>query len=164
MRFALVGTGFGAVHLGWLSGCPGLTVEVVCYEKNRARATDLAETFRIARTSDDPFAVMAADALTDIDLGALVRAHAEHDWIATLAVKRVSDTSEYGVVVTGSDGRVGGFQEKPDPAEALSDHVWGRTLSAETLGSVSRVAPGNLPPVASRVLGLILAGPEMQSR
>jgi hypothetical protein len=49
-------------------------------------------------------------------------------------------------------------------AEALSDHVWGRTLSAETLGSVSRVAPGNLPPVASRVLGLILAGPEMQSR
>ncbi len=49
-------------------------------------------------------------------------------------------------------------------AEALSDHVWGRTLSADTLGAVSRVAPGNLPPVASRVLGLLLAGPEMQSR
>ena len=29
--------------------------------------------------------------------------------------------SEYGVVVTGSDGRVQGFQEKPDQAEALSD-------------------------------------------
>ncbi len=43
------------------------------------------------------------------------------DWLATLAVKRVTNTAEYGVVVTGSDGRVQGFQEKPDPAEALSD-------------------------------------------
>jgi mannose-1-phosphate guanylyltransferase/mannose-1-phosphate guanylyltransferase/phosphomannomutase len=69
----------------------------------------------------EPFVVMAGDALTDIDLAALARAHAENDWIATLAVKRVTNTSEYGVVVTGSDGRVAGFQEKPDPAEALSD-------------------------------------------
>ena len=70
---------------------------------------------------DQPFLVMAADALTDIDLGALARAHAEHDRIATLAVKHVENVSEYGVVITGDDGRVQGFQEKPDPAEALSD-------------------------------------------
>ncbi len=70
---------------------------------------------------DDPFAVMAADALTDMDLNALARTHEDNDWIATLAVKRVTDTTEYGVVVTGSDGRVQGFQEKPEPAEALSD-------------------------------------------
>ena len=70
---------------------------------------------------DQPFLVMAADALTDIDLGALARAHAEHDWIATLAVKHVENVSEYGVVITGDNGRVQGFQEKPDPAEALSD-------------------------------------------
>lgn len=69
----------------------------------------------------EPFCVMAADALTDIDLGALARAHRESDWIATLAVKRVANVSEFGVIVTGSDGRVQGFQEKPDPAEALSD-------------------------------------------
>ena len=70
---------------------------------------------------DSPFVVMAADALTDIDLGALARAHAERDWIATLAVKQVANVSEYGVVVTGADGRVQGFQEKPAQAEALSD-------------------------------------------
>ncbi len=29
--------------------------------------------------------------------------------------------SEFGVVIAGSDGRIQGFQEKPDPAEALSD-------------------------------------------
>jgi NDP-sugar pyrophosphorylase family protein len=64
---------------------------------------------------------MAADALTDIDLAALWKAHAENDGIATMAVKQVPNVSEFGVVVTGSDGRVQGFQEKPDPAEALSN-------------------------------------------
>jgi mannose-1-phosphate guanylyltransferase len=68
-----------------------------------------------------PFLVMAADALTDVDLGALRAAHESNGGIATLTVKQVADTSEYGVVVTGSDGRVQGFQEKPDPAEALSN-------------------------------------------
>jgi mannose-1-phosphate guanylyltransferase len=69
----------------------------------------------------EPFVVLAADALTDIDLGALARTHAENDWIATLAAVTVDDTSEYGVIVTGDDGRVQGFQEKPDPAEAVSN-------------------------------------------
>jgi mannose-1-phosphate guanylyltransferase/mannose-1-phosphate guanylyltransferase/phosphomannomutase len=70
---------------------------------------------------DDPFLVMAADALTDIDLAALRSAHDVNGGIATLAVKRVANVSEYGVVIADSDGRVQGFQEKPDPAEALSD-------------------------------------------
>ena len=69
----------------------------------------------------EPFVVMAADALTDVDLAGLARAHAEHDWIATLAAKPVRDTSEYGVIVTADDGSVEGFQEKPEPADALSD-------------------------------------------
>jgi mannose-1-phosphate guanylyltransferase len=68
-----------------------------------------------------PFLVMAADALTDVDLGGLRAAHESNGGIATLTVKQVADTSEYGVVVTGSDGRVQGFQEKPDPGEALSN-------------------------------------------
>ena len=41
--------------------------------------------------------------------------------IATLATKRVGDTNQFGVVITGDDGRIQGFQEKPEPAEALSD-------------------------------------------
>jgi mannose-1-phosphate guanylyltransferase len=70
---------------------------------------------------DDPFVVMAGDALTDIDLRALADAHRANAGVATLAVKRVTNTREYGVIVTGADGRIQGFQEKPDPAEALSD-------------------------------------------
>ena len=33
----------------------------------------------------------------------------------------MDDTREYGVVLHDSEGRINGFQEKPDPAEALSD-------------------------------------------
>ena len=50
---------------------------------------------------DEPFVVMAGDALTDVDLRALAAAHEANGGLATLAVKRVRDTSEYGVVVTG---------------------------------------------------------------
>jgi mannose-1-phosphate guanylyltransferase len=70
---------------------------------------------------DEPFLVMAADALTDVDLRALADAHAKRGGIATLTTKRVSNVSEFGVVVTDGEGRVQGFQEKPDPAEALSE-------------------------------------------
>ncbi len=69
----------------------------------------------------DSFLVISGDALTDIDLGAMRDFHESHDGIATLATKRVSDTSQFGVAITGADGRIQGFQEKPDPAEALSD-------------------------------------------
>src|SRR4051794_664234 len=70
---------------------------------------------------DEPFLVMAADALTDIDLAALRAAHDANGGIATLAVRSVPNVSEFGVIIAGSDGRIQGFQEKPDPAEALSD-------------------------------------------
>jgi mannose-1-phosphate guanylyltransferase len=69
----------------------------------------------------DSFLVISGDALTDIDLAAMRDFHESHDGIATLATKRVEDTSQFGVVITGADGRIQGFQEKPDPAEALSD-------------------------------------------
>ncbi|MFL5897467.1 MAG: sugar phosphate nucleotidyltransferase [Solirubrobacterales bacterium] len=69
----------------------------------------------------DSFLVISGDALTDIDLAAMREFHESHDGIATLAMKRVRDTSQFGVAIVGSDGRIQGFQEKPDPSEALSD-------------------------------------------
>ena len=70
---------------------------------------------------DDLVVVVSGDALTDLDLNALVARHREAGGIATLTVKQVRDTREYGVVIHDADGRIQGFQEKPDPAEALSN-------------------------------------------
>ncbi|HEY2480051.1 MAG TPA: NDP-sugar synthase [Solirubrobacterales bacterium] len=69
----------------------------------------------------DDFLVISGDALTDIDLAAMRSYHESHDGIATLATKRVEDTTQFGVAITDSEGRIGGFQEKPQPSEALSD-------------------------------------------
>jgi len=70
---------------------------------------------------EDPVVVISGDALTDTDLNGLVERHRDSGGIATLTVKKVADTGEYGVVIHDDDGRIQGFQEKPDPAEALSD-------------------------------------------
>jgi mannose-1-phosphate guanylyltransferase len=70
---------------------------------------------------EEPFLVISGDALTDIDLGAFVARHEASGGIATLAVKRVDDTREFGVVLHDREGRITGFQEKPAPEEALSD-------------------------------------------
>jgi mannose-1-phosphate guanylyltransferase len=70
---------------------------------------------------DEAFLVISGDALTDIDLGAFVARHRAAGGIATLAVRQVADTREYGVVLHDHEGRITGFQEKPEPDEALSD-------------------------------------------
>jgi mannose-1-phosphate guanylyltransferase/mannose-1-phosphate guanylyltransferase/phosphomannomutase len=72
----------------------------------------------------DSFLIISGDALTDIDLSAMRDAHEANvarGAILTIATKRVEDTTQFGVVITGEDGRIQGFQEKPEPAEALSD-------------------------------------------
>src|SRR5918995_1203229 len=72
----------------------------------------------------DSFLIISGDALTDIDLTAMREAHeanVERGAIATLATKRVDHTSQFGVAITDAEGRIQGFQEKPEPAEALSD-------------------------------------------
>jgi mannose-1-phosphate guanylyltransferase len=70
---------------------------------------------------EEPVVVISGDALTDLDVRALVERHRSAGGVATLTVKSVPDTSEYGVVIHDEDGRVQGFQEKPDAAEALSE-------------------------------------------
>jgi mannose-1-phosphate guanylyltransferase len=70
---------------------------------------------------EEAFLVISGDALTDIDLAAFVARHRVAGGVATLAVKQVTNTREYGVVLHDREGRITGFQEKPEPDEALSD-------------------------------------------
>jgi hypothetical protein len=61
--------------------------------------------------------------------------------------------------------KAGGTSEDArSAAAALSADLFGRELSADTAGALSRVAAAGSPSVAARVLGLALASPEMQAR
>lgn len=71
----------------------------------------------------EPFLVISGDALTDIDLTALVNFHRERGALVTVALKSVPDPLEFGIVITGAHGRVERFLEKPTWGQVFSDTV-----------------------------------------
>jgi mannose-1-phosphate guanylyltransferase len=75
---------------------------------------------RLQERFEDAFIVVSGDALTDIDIEELVAYHRAKGALATIALHRVYDTQEFGVVEVDSEGNILGFQEKPDPKEAIS--------------------------------------------
>jgi mannose-1-phosphate guanylyltransferase len=72
---------------------------------------------------DDRFLVLNGDCLSDLDLTALMRRHAERRAIGTLALYPVDDVSGYGLVRRRDDGEIVEFLEKPDPSEAETDEI-----------------------------------------
>jgi mannose-1-phosphate guanylyltransferase len=66
-----------------------------------------------ARGLEETFVVANGDVLTDLDLTELVVLHRDRGARMTLALHPVDDPSRYGVVVTGPDGAVTAFVEKP---------------------------------------------------
>lgn len=69
---------------------------------------------------DDTFVVISGDALTDLALTSLVKHHKQKGALATMALKEVEDVESFGIVITGQDGLIKSFQEKPSAGEALS--------------------------------------------
>src|SRR5919202_3536512 len=74
----------------------------------------------LASEFDETFVVVSGDALTDVDIRDLIAFHKEKGALATIALHRVYDTSEFGVVEVDGEGNILGFQEKPVPEEAIS--------------------------------------------
>ncbi len=70
------------------------------------------------------FMVLNGDVLSDLDLTALQRAHAETGAVITLALYPVEDPSSYGLVRRDrTSDRVLGFLEKPEPAQIDTDEI-----------------------------------------
>src|SRR5215210_6502116 len=100
----------------------GTTVRLSREDKLTGTAGGVKHLARIASTGgfDETFVVVSGDALTDIDLQDLLAFHKEKGALATIALHRVYDTSEFGVVEVDEEGNILSFQEKPDPREAVS--------------------------------------------
>lgn len=69
---------------------------------------------------DEPALIVSGDALTDINLAQFLAYHINNGGIATLALKRVADPTQYGVVIREGN-RIVRFQEKPKRQEAISN-------------------------------------------
>ena len=72
---------------------------------------------------DEAFLVISGDALTDIDLTALVRAHRSTGALVTVCLSRVADPVDFGIVVQDGDGQIQRFLEKPTWGQVFSDTV-----------------------------------------
>jgi mannose-1-phosphate guanylyltransferase/phosphomannomutase len=84
-----------------------------------AGAVKMAEALLAGET----FLVISGDALTDIDLTALIEHHKREHNDVTIALQRVTNPLEFGVVVTDEDGRITRFLEKPSWGEVFSDTI-----------------------------------------
>jgi mannose-1-phosphate guanylyltransferase len=69
------------------------------------------------------FLVVNGDVLTELDVSALVGLHERASAEGTIALTRVEDPSQFGVVPTDADGRVQAFVEKPRRDEAPTDLI-----------------------------------------
>jgi mannose-1-phosphate guanylyltransferase / phosphomannomutase len=72
---------------------------------------------------NETFLVISGDVLTDVDLGALIEAHRDQAAVASIALKRVENPVEFGIVITRDDGTIERFLEKPTWGEVFSDTI-----------------------------------------
>lgn len=72
---------------------------------------------------DDTFLVISGDVLTDIDLSAFVKRHRETGAFASIALERVQNPLEFGIVITKPDGSIERFLEKPTWGQVFSDTI-----------------------------------------
>ena len=72
---------------------------------------------------DEPFLVISGDALTDFDLGKIIKFHTDRQSMATLTLAHVANPLEYGVIITDDRGHIRQFLEKPSWSEVFSDTI-----------------------------------------
>ena len=84
-----------------------------------AGAVKLAED----RLRGDSFVIISGDAMTDLNLTALLEQHRSANNDATIALQRVTNPLEFGVVITNEEGRITRFLENPSWGEVFSDTI-----------------------------------------
>lgn len=72
---------------------------------------------------DETFLVISGDVLTDIDLTAFLKSHHASGAFGSIALKRVEDPLEFGIVITRDDGSIDRFLEKPTWGQVFSDTI-----------------------------------------
>jgi mannose-1-phosphate guanylyltransferase len=82
--------------------------------------------------------VLNGDILTDADLGAMLRFHAERGARASIYLTPVEDTGPYGLVEVDGEGRVQRFVEKPPESERTVNTINAGiyVLDADLLGRI----------------------------
>jgi len=76
-----------------------------------------------ARNMSEPFLVLSADVLTNIDLKSFWEFHNRKKGMLTIALSQVEDPWHYGIAILNEDKSVLRFVEKPPPEKVFSNLV-----------------------------------------
>src|SRR5919198_2379706 len=76
-----------------------------------------------AEQLDETFLVLSGDALTDVNLDEVVSFHRQSGAMVTVALKRMDNPLEFGIVITRDDGRIERCHEKPHWGQVFSDTI-----------------------------------------
>ena len=76
---------------------------------------------RVANFIGETFVVAMGDVLADVDFRVLYEFHRDRGGVATIALTRVEDPTQYGIAAIDGRGRIVKFREKPKKEEAFSD-------------------------------------------
>ena len=98
-------------HLGARTGPPLVRMS---YEPELLGSAGTLAASRQWVDGEDFFLACNADNLTDFDMRSLIKAHLEHNPVATLGVFHSATPSAGGVVEVDASGSVTGFAEKPE--------------------------------------------------
>lgn len=95
----------------------GVTIRYVVEPERRGTAGAIRfAADELGADLDDRFLALNGDVLTDLDLGALLRAHEQRGASATLGLYPVEDSAAFGLVRCDGDGAVLEFTEKTGEA------------------------------------------------
>jgi mannose-1-phosphate guanylyltransferase/phosphomannomutase len=72
---------------------------------------------------NESFIVISGDVLTDFDLKAAIAFHRQKKALTTILLTRVENPLAFGVVITGEEGKIVRFLEKPTWGEVFSDTI-----------------------------------------
>jgi mannose-1-phosphate guanylyltransferase/phosphomannomutase len=100
----------------------GISLVYVTEEEPRGTAGSVRNAAPLLE-DDERVLVLSGDAVTDVDLTALIRHHEDTGAAVTVALKRVADPLEFGIVIVNEEGRVERFLEKPGWGEIFSDTI-----------------------------------------
>lgn len=76
-----------------------------------------------ALVDSDSYMVLSGDVLCDFNLQDVIAAHRQSGADVTITLTRVANPLQFGIVITGPDGRVTRFLEKPTWGEVFSDTI-----------------------------------------
>lgn len=100
--------------------CRGVDLKYVCEDEPRGTAGAVKA---VSHMLCDDFLVISGDAVCTLDLSAAFEEHKKSGALVTIITHTSKEPLQYGCVVSGADGRIIGFCEKPSWQQVVSDKV-----------------------------------------